>query len=65
MTGPIVTFLRIVVSTPKAWQIAASIAILAATVSLTVILSAKVFRIGILMSGKRFTLKDIGQWIRA
>ncbi len=65
MSAPIVTFLRIVVSTPKAWQIVAAIAILVATVSLTVMLSAKVFRIGILMTGKRFTLKDIGQWIRA
>ena len=65
MTAPIVTFLRIVVTTPKPWEIAAAIGILLCTVAAAVLLSAKIFRIGILMTGRRFSLKDVGQWLKA
>ncbi len=65
LTSPIVMFIRIVLGSPKAWQIALSICILIATVGLVIVLSAKIFRIGILMTGKRFTIKEILKWIRA
>ncbi len=62
--APIVMFMRINVLTPPAWQIALSIAIMIASIIIAGILSAKIFRIGILMYGKRPEIKEIARWIR-
>ncbi len=63
MTSPIVMFVRILVSPPEAWQLALCLAILVATVAGMAWLAAKVFRVGILMTGKRPKLKEILRWI--
>jgi ABC-2 type transport system permease protein len=62
---PMVMFMRICVQTPPAWQIALSIAL---SLGATVLLfrgAAKVFRIGILMYGKRPTIPEIFRWARS
>lgn len=48
---------------PPMWQIALSLVFLAATVYAFVWLSGRIFRIGILMYGKKPTLKEIGKWM--
>jgi ABC-2 type transport system permease protein len=58
-TAPIVMFVRILVSDPKGWQILLSVGLQAVTVFIMILLSAKIFRIGILMTGKRFTLAGV------
>lgn len=63
LTSPIVMMIRVLVATPPLWQILLCIAILAASVAGMALLAAKVFRIGILMTGKRPALKEILHWI--
>lgn len=62
--SPLVMYLRIVVQQPPAWQIALSIAILLATTYGMLVLSARIYRVGILMYGKRPTLPEIVKWVR-
>ena len=63
MTSPIVMLVRILVSPPPAWQILLCLALLAASVAGMALLAAKIFRVGILMTGKRPKLGEILRWI--
>jgi ABC-2 type transport system permease protein len=63
-TAPLLMYLRIVVQTPPMWQILASIAILSATIVGVMFLCARIYRVGILMYGKKPTLPEIIKWIR-
>jgi ABC-2 type transport system permease protein len=51
-------------SVVPAWQIALSLALLAGASILTLIASARVFRIGLLMYGKTPSLPEILRWAR-
>ena len=62
--SPLVMYLRIVVQQPPAWQIALCLAILLATIYGMLALSARIYRVGILMYGKRPTLPEILKWVR-
>jgi ABC-2 type transport system permease protein len=62
---PMVMFMRISVLTPPFWQIALSIVLTAGTVWLLFRGAAKVFRVGILMYGKRPTIPEIWRWARS
>jgi ABC-2 type transport system permease protein len=62
---PMVMFMRICVQTPPAWQIALSIALTIGATWLMFRGAAKVFRIGILMYGKRPTIPEILRWARS
>ena len=64
LTSPIVMFVRVLIGNPKAWEILICIAILISTIGVTILLSAKIFRVGILMTGKRMKVKEILRWIR-
>ena len=59
LTAPIVMLIRIVVGAATPWQIALSIALLLLTSAGVVVLSARIFRVGILMTGKRFKLGEV------
>lgn len=50
---------------PPFWQIALSIIVLIATSIFFVWLSARIYRVGILMYGKKITFKEIGKWMFA
>jgi ABC-2 type transport system permease protein len=63
-TAPICMFLRISVLEPPVWQIALSIAGMAGAVFVMMWLCARIYRIGILMYGKRPTLPEILKWMR-
>jgi ABC-2 type transport system permease protein len=58
-------FVRIMVQSPPAWEIVLSVAIMVVTIIAMVLLSAKIFRVGILMTGRRFKLSEILSWVRA
>ena len=48
---------------PPIWQIILSIAVLIGTSIFAVWLSARIYRVGILMYGKKVTLKELGKWM--
>ncbi len=62
--APILMYLRVVVETPPLWQIGLCIALLLATVWGVVALCSRIYRVGILMYGKRPTLPEIVKWVR-
>jgi ABC-2 type transport system permease protein len=62
---PMVMFMRICVQTPPAWQIALSIVLTLGTTWIIFRGAAKIFRIGILMYGKRPTIPEIFRWARS
>ncbi len=62
--SPMIMFTRIVVDVPPTIEILVSIGILIASILLLIYLSAKIFRVGILMYGKRPTLPEVMRWIR-
>lgn len=62
---PMIMFMRISVLTPPVWEIALSIVLTLATTVGVTWLSARIFRVGILMYGKRPTLPEILQWIKS
>jgi ABC-2 type transport system permease protein len=62
--SPVLMYLRIAVQPPPAWQIALSLALLVGTIAGILILCARIYRIGILMYGKRPTLPEIVKWLK-
>ncbi len=62
--SPMLMFMRIVVEMPPFYEIFASIALLIGTILLMVFLVGKIFRVGILMYGKRPTIPEILRWLR-
>ncbi len=48
---------------PPLWQVATSVIILAATVWFFVWMTGRIYRIGILMYGKKVTIKELGKWL--
>jgi ABC-2 type transport system permease protein len=64
LTSPLLMFMRISVQPPPAWQIALSVALLGVSVWATAWLAGRIYRIGILMYGKKPTIPEIFRWIR-
>jgi ABC-2 type transport system permease protein len=62
--SPITMIVRIVTQTPPLWQIMLSLAIGYATVLLLLWLTARIYRIGMLMYGKRATVPEVMRWIK-
>jgi ABC-2 type transport system permease protein len=62
--APITMLVRIMTQTPPGWQIALSLAIGFSTVALLVWLAGRVYRVGMLMYGKRATIPEVLKWIR-
>ncbi len=63
-TASLVMFLRTAVSEPPAWQIALSIALLIATTAGLAWFAGRIYRVGILMYGKKPTIPEIIRWAR-
>lgn len=63
-TAPLLMYLRIVVQQPPMWQILTSIAVLCVTIVVVLSVCARIYRVGILMYGKKPTLPEIIKWIR-
>jgi len=62
-TSPIVKMARLPFEVPV-WEVVVSIAVLIATFVAFVYLAARIYRIGILMYGKKVTYKEMWKWIR-
>ncbi len=62
--SPMLMFLRIGLQMPPWWQIALSIVLLLGTILGAVWVSAKIYRVGILMYGKRPTIPEVMRWLR-
>ncbi len=64
LTSPLVMFVRVCLNPPPAWQIALSLGLSVAALWGCIWLTARIYRVGILMYGKRPTLPEILKWIR-
>ncbi|MCM3900834.1 MAG: ABC transporter permease, partial [Pyrinomonadaceae bacterium] len=62
--SPITMLVRIVTKTPPLWQIGLSLLIGFGTVILLTWLAARIYRIGMLMYGKRATIPEVWRWVR-
>lgn len=64
-TSPIVMLMRVPFLEPQHyWQLAVSIVLLFATFALVVWFASKIYRIGILMYGKKTTWKELYKWLK-
>ncbi len=64
MFTPLLMMLRIAIKTPPLWQIALGYLLTTAFALFMVWLSARVYRTGILMYGKKPSLRELWRWIR-
>jgi ABC-2 type transport system permease protein len=62
--APITMPVRIIAETPPFWQIALSILLNGLAIAFLVWLAARVYRVGMLMYGKRATIPEVWKWIR-
>jgi ABC-2 type transport system permease protein len=62
--SPLLMYMRIAVRPPAVWQIVLSLALLVATIAGMLVLCARIYRVGVLMYGKRPTLPEIVKWLK-
>jgi len=62
-TSPMVMMARVPFGVPL-WELALSLGLLVVTFFFMTYLSAKIYRVGILMYGKKATFKDLFKWLR-
>jgi ABC-2 type transport system permease protein len=63
-TAPVIMFLRMAAEMPPAWEFAVSIGLMVVSTWAILWLSSRLYRVGILMYGKRATLPEIIRWLR-
>lgn len=63
-TAPALMYARILIGHPPEWQVALSIVFLLGTIFAAIWLCARIYRVGILMYGKRPTVREIVRWMR-
>jgi ABC-2 type transport system permease protein len=64
-TSPMVMLARLPFGVVPGWQLALSIFLLLATFVLVTWISARIYRVGILMYGKKATFKDLYKWMKS
>ncbi len=62
--SPILMTMRVIISNPPFWQVALAMALCVGTILVVMKLSAKVYRVGILMTGKRPSLPELLRWMK-
>jgi len=62
--APTLMLLRIAVINPPVWQVLLSMLIMVVTILGFVWVAARIYRVGILMYGKRPSLAELGRWLR-
>src|SRR5208282_1538238 len=62
--APILMFERLAVHEPPLWQVALSLLLLLATIGAAMFISGRIYRTGILMYGKRPTIRELSRWLR-
>ena len=63
-TSPITMAFRFTAQFPPVWQIVLSLALLVISIYIVLWLSSRIYRVGILMYGKRATLPEMLRWLR-
>lgn len=63
-TAPIVMFLRMASEIPPTWQFAVSLGLLVVSIWVTLWFASRLYRVGILMYGKRATIPELLRWLR-
>ena len=63
-TAPIVMFLRMASEIPPAWEFGVSIGLLIVSIWATLWFASRLYRVGILMYGKRATIPELLRWLR-
>jgi ABC-2 type transport system permease protein len=61
---PLLMYLRISVGHPAAWEIALSIALMLASIYGVIWITSRIYRVGVLMYGKRPDLPEILRWLK-
>ncbi|WP_348268126.1 ABC transporter permease [Edaphobacter paludis] len=61
---PLIMYLRISLATPPMWQIALSVALMVATIYGILWVASRIYRVGILMYGKKPTVSEILRWLK-
>lgn len=62
--APTLMMLRIAVINPPVWQVILSMLIMVVTILGFLWVAAKIYRVGILMYGKRPSIAELGRWLR-
>jgi len=62
--APITMLVRVVTETPPLWQILLSLGIGIATAVGLIWLASRIYRVGMLMTGKKATLPEVWRWVR-
>ena len=63
-TAPPLMFTRMLTGHPATWEFVVAIALLIASILAAMWLCARIYRVGILMYGKRPTIGEIARWLR-
>jgi ABC-2 type transport system permease protein len=64
LIAPLIMFLRIIVLSPPLWQVALSVVLLLGAIAAVLWLAARIYRVGILMYGKKPTFPELMKWVR-
>jgi ABC-2 type transport system permease protein len=62
--SPMTMLVRIVTQTPPLWQILLSLLLGFGTVALLTWVAARIYRVGMLMAGKKATIPEVMRWVR-
>lgn len=62
--APMMMLARIILLEPPMWQILLSVVLLLASIYLSIVFAARVFRVGILIYGKRPNLRELIHWYK-
>jgi len=62
--SPMTMLTRIVTQTPPLWQIVLSLLLGFGTVALLTWVAARIYRVGMLMAGKKATIAEVMRWVR-
>lgn len=61
---PLLMYLRISLAMPPAWQIALSVVLMLGTIYMILWVASRIYRVGILMYGKKPNLPEIMRWLK-
>jgi ABC-2 type transport system permease protein len=61
---PLIMYLRISIAMPPVWQIALSLLLMAVAIYAAIWVASRIYRVGILMYGKRPNLPEILRWLK-
>jgi len=64
LTAPLAMFMRTTLAEPPVWQIAVSLLLIAAATLGIACVAGRIYRVGILMYGKKPTIPEILRWVR-